>query len=65
MKNKDYVFPKEFEVIIHYLDGEHQSCVHTETHDSLNNALRTIRHIRVQKGSEILKYEINIQRVLV
>lgn len=60
----EYEFPIRYELIIQYTDKNGDIKSHTIDHDNMNDAIKSIRHFRVNKNCEILKYIINPQRVL-
>lgn len=57
-------FPIKYELIIQYTDKNGDIKTHAIEHDNMNETIRSIRHFRVNKECEILKYTINLQRAL-
>lgn len=58
------MFPKEYELTIQFLDQNDEVDIDTFKYRTMDEVLQTIKHHRLPKGCEVLKYEINVQRVL-
>lgn len=58
------MLPKEYELTIQFLDQKDEVDVDSFKYRTIDEVLQTIKHHRLAKGCEILKYEINVNRVL-
>lgn len=63
MKNEP-MLPKEYELTIQFLDQNDEVDVDSFKYRTMDEVFQTIKHHRLAKGCEILKYEINVHRVL-
>lgn len=62
--NDDLKFPKEYELTIQFLNQNDEVDVDSFKYRTMDEVLQTIKHHRLPKDCEILKYEINVNRVL-
>lgn len=58
------MFPKEYELTIQFLDQNDEVDVETFKYRTMSEVFQTIKHHRLPKDFEILKYEINVNKVL-
>lgn len=58
------MFPKEYELTIQFLDQHDEVDVETFKYRTMSEVLQTIQHHRLPRDFEILKYEINVNKVL-
>lgn len=63
MKSEE-MLPKEYELTIQFLDQNDEVDVDSFKYRTMDEVFQTIKHHRLAKGCEILKYEINVNRVL-
>ena len=60
----EVMLPKEYELTIQFLDQNDEVDVDSFKYRTMDEVFQTIKHHRLAKGCEILKYEINVNRVL-
>lgn len=58
------MFPKEYELTIQFLDQNDEVDVESFIYRTMSEVFQTIKHHRLPKDCEILKYEINVNKVL-
>lgn len=58
------MFPKEYELTIQFLDQNGEMDVESFKYRTMSEVFQTIQHHRLPKDCEILKYEINVNKVL-
>ena len=58
------MFPKEYELTIQFLDQNDEVDIDSFKYRTMDEVLQTIHHHRLPKDCEILKYEINVNKVL-